>query len=267
MLTAPDLVACVVELVANHGTELERSQGHRAHALFLRLIDAVDPRLAEQLHAPAQIKPWTITPLPQQAQRLHNGDVYPLRVSFLQSSLYLPFARAFLEQPQRPIQIGEGLFSLQTIHTTHAGHPWAGVSAWSELIRKAVPADEITLHFGSPTVFSLGGNAWNKHRFGLLPDGGSVFKSLLKRWNAYSPNQIDPMIFENVDILPKKLNLQTEMLLMTKSQQLGFIGTVTYKISGEDISRHLITALADAAIYLGVGAKTTQGMGLVRRIA
>ncbi len=266
MQTSPDLVACVVELAASQSSRLERSQGHRAHALFLDLIAATDPALSAQLHAAAPIKPWTITPLPQQARRLHGGEVYPLRVAFLQAALYLPFARTFLEQPQRELRLGEGIFRLQAIHTTSASSPWAGVSAWSALFGQAVPADEITLHFAAPTVFSLADTPWTKNRAALLPDGETVFTSLAKRWNAFSPHQFDLNLFRLVDILPKRYDLRTEMLLMGKSKQLGFVGTVTYKIAGEETSCQQLSALADAALYLGVGAKTTQGMGLVRRI-
>lgn len=263
---SPDLVACVVQLAARQGTRLERSQGHRAHALFLNLIEATDPALAERLHADAPIKPWTITPLPQHAQRLHSGDVYPLRVAFLQSELYLPFARTFLEQPARDIQLGEGHFSLQAIQTTSGGHPWAGTSAWSELIAKAIPADQITLQFGSPTAFSQGSDEGGKKRIGLFPDGAAVFGSLLRRWNAFSPRQLDEALLDGLDILPKRYELRTEVMLMRKNEQLGFTGRITYKITGDELSRHLLAALADAALYLGVGYKTTQGMGLVRRI-
>ncbi|MBP8250775.1 MAG: CRISPR-associated endoribonuclease Cas6 [Herpetosiphon sp.] len=264
--TSPDLMACVVHLSAVRGLQMERSQGHRAHALFLNVIEASDPVLAERLHADVPIKPWTIAPLAQRNTQLRIGDGYPLRVAFLQADLYLPFARTFLEQPQRDVTLGAGVFRLHSIQTTAQSSHWAGVTAWSELIAKAVPADYITLRFASPTAFAQGTDKYGKKRISLFPNGEAVFGSLLRRWNAFSPRQLDENILDAVDILPKRYELKTEVMLMRKNEQLGFVGDISYKITGDETARHVVSALADAALYLGVGYKTTHGMGLVRRI-
>jgi CRISPR-associated endoribonuclease Cas6 len=58
--------------------------------------------------------------------------------------------------------------------------------------------------------------------------------------------------------------LRTEMLRFAKSPQLGFTGFCRYTLRGDDADLRWINALADAAFFLGVGYKTTQGMGLVR---
>lgn len=265
MITAPDVVACVLDLVAMKSSPIEYSQGRRAHALFLDIVKASDPILATQLHADAPFKPWTVTPLTIQTKQIQHGAGYRLRVALLQSGLYLPFARTFLDQPLREIRLDQAIFTLRAIHTTPVNSPWAGVSTWKTLIDNARPTNEISLHFGAPTTFALSGNQWSKNRSWILPDGETVFKSLLKRWNAFSPQPIDLGLLANVDILPKQFDLHTEMLVL-KNQQVGFMGKVTYKLDGAEADRRLLAMLADAALYLGVGAKTTQGMGLVRRI-
>jgi len=267
MLAQPELIACVLELTATHGTQLERTQGHRAHALFLHLMQESDPVLAEQLHAASQTKPWTVTPLPQQARRLHNGETYPLRIAFLQASLYWPFAQTFLQRPNRQLRLGSSNFNLQAIHTTKQHSPWAGVSSWQSLIDQAQPTDEISLWFATPTCFKLGRDRQGKQRVGLIPDGQSVFQSLLRRWNAFAPTPLaSPEQIEHLDIQIKRYQLRTEML-HAQDKQLGFMGKVSYKLDGDAHERRILATLADAALYLGIGAKTTQGMGLVQRIS
>ncbi|WP_110515523.1 CRISPR-associated endoribonuclease Cas6 [Herpetosiphon llansteffanensis] len=266
MLAQPELIACVLELTAAHGTQLERTQGHRAHALFLELIKASDPALSEQLHAASQTKPWTVTPLPQQARRLHNGESYPLRVAFLQANLYWPFAQSFLQRPQQQLRLGSSNFKLHAIHTTSQDSAWAGTSTWQTLVDQAQASDEVTLWFATPTCFKLGRDRTGKQRIGVLPDGQSVFQSLLRRWNAFAPTPLASCEqLEQFDIQIKRYQLHTDML-HAQNKQLGFLGKVCYKLAGDLHERRILTTLADAAMYLGVGAKTTQGMGLVQRL-
>jgi CRISPR/Cas system endoribonuclease Cas6 (RAMP superfamily) len=54
------------------------------------------------------------------------------------------------------------------------------------------------------------------------------------------------------------------MLQFNKSQQVGFVGNCTYQLHGLPADLRLLHTLARAAFFLGVGYKTTQGMGLVR---
>jgi CRISPR-associated endoribonuclease Cas6 len=57
------------------------------------------------------------------------------------------------------------------------------------------------------------------------------------------------------------------MLRFRRSYQIGFTGRVTYGLMADnEIARAQLNALADAALYLGVGYKTTMGMGQTRRI-
>jgi CRISPR-associated endoribonuclease Cas6 len=50
--------------------------------------------------------------------------------------------------------------------------------------------------------------------------------------------------------------------------QKGFVGMVTYEVKrGTPELAHIVNALADLALYAGVGYKTTMGMGQCRRVA
>ena len=261
----PDLIACVMQLRATEGALMERTQGHRAHALFLHIINHADPQLAQQLHASQRYKPWTIAPLQRRERRLRQGTGYQLRICFLQSELYAPFARTFIQGTPPPLQLGDASLVLQEI-TTSDQHPWAGLVSWHELIGQARPASTISLQFVTPTAFALSDDRHGRKRIGLFPDGTAVWSSLLRRWNHFAPAPMPQDLLDEVEIRPSEYALHTEMLQFSKSKQLGFVGTISYQIEASQTNLHLLAALADAAFYLGVGYKTTQGMGLVRRI-
>jgi CRISPR/Cas system endoribonuclease Cas6 (RAMP superfamily) len=57
------------------------------------------------------------------------------------------------------------------------------------------------------------------------------------------------------------------MLRFRRAMQVGFVGRVTYGLMADDEPlRCQLNALAGAALYTGVGMKTTMGMGQCRRV-
>jgi CRISPR-associated endoribonuclease Cas6 len=64
------------------------------------------------------------------------------------------------------------------------------------------------------------------------------------------------------------LNIKTEMLTNYDSSFVGIVGEVSYRILGdvEPLAIKQINALADFALYCGLGRKTPMGMGMTRRI-
>lgn len=261
----PDLFACVLRLQALDGVMLERTQGHRAHGLFLELMRLSDPELAAALHAQAVVKPFTVAPMAGEARRLQTGSVYNLRVTLLRSTLFAPFVRSFLQPGERPpLVLGDARFALREVLATPGSHPWAGIATWAQLLAGARPMEEVALQFITPTAFTLGSDGAGRKQIGLFPDGGAVFGSLLRRWNELAPVEIAADLLERVEILPCRYDLHTEILHFSKSPQLGFVGRCVYRVHAAPDDLVLVHALARAAFYLGVGYKTTQGMGVVR---
>jgi CRISPR-associated endoribonuclease Cas6 len=260
----PDLYACVLRLDALTNTRLERTQGHRAHGLFLELLRQVDPELATALHAPAPTKPFTVAPLQGSMQRLRSGSGYTLRIALLRSDLFPAFARSFLQPGAPEIRLGDAGFAVREVLVTPGAHPWTSLATWDELRDQAAAAGELTVHFVTPTAFTSGVDAAGHKRIELFPQPAAVFGSLLRRWNDLAPTPIDPELLGRVEIAPSSYVLRTEMLRFAKSPQLGFTGFCRYTLRGDDADLRWINALADAAFFLGVGYKTTQGMGLVR---
>ena len=260
----PDLFACVLRLDALEETELERTQGHRAHALYLALMQQADPALAESLHAGASTRPFTVAPLQREPRRLRPGSTYTLRITLLCGDLFSPLARLFLPTQKRELRLGTARFALHEMIVTPGGHPWAGITSWEALIEEAQPVEELTFHFFTPTAFTLGSDAAGRKRIGLFPEPEIVFGSLLRRWNDLASRPLPEDLLERVTILPSQYQLRTEMLQFSKSQQLGCTGECTYHLRGNPSDLCQVHTLARAAFFLGVGYKTTQGMGLVR---
>jgi CRISPR-associated endoribonuclease Cas6 len=262
----PDLVACVMRLVALEGATLERTQGHRVHALFLDLMRRSDPALAAMLHADGPVKPFTVASLQERGRRLQAGDEYVVRLALLRGDLYLPFASVFLRGTPPELQVGTARFAVREVQTTPEGHPWAGVASWSDLVARARPEETIAFDFVTPTAFSQSEDARGKKQYGLFPEPKAVFGSLLRRWNLLAPAPLPADLLERLEVLPSRYELRTAMLRFGKGPQLGFTGYCAYQVHGPETERVLLAMLAEAAFFLGVGYKTTQGMGLVRRV-
>lgn len=260
----PDVYACVLRLDALAEAHMERTQGHRAHGLFLELLRRADPELAVALHAPASTKPFTIAPLSAQAQQMRPGESYAVRVALLRAPLFPAFARAFLHPGNHELRLGQARFAVREVLATPGGHPWVHATTWAELLHAARPCPSLTLHFVTPTAFTLGTDEQGRKQIGLFPEPAAVFGSLLRRWNDLASVPLPSDVLSRVTILPSRYELSTTMLHFSTSPQLGFVGQCRYQLRGSADDLRTLNALAAAAFFLGVGYKTTQGMGLVR---
>ncbi|NET16274.1 MAG: CRISPR system precrRNA processing endoribonuclease RAMP protein Cas6, partial [Okeania sp. SIO1H6] len=86
------------------------------------------------------------------------------------------------------------------------------------------------------------------------------------RWDKYSGMEFKKIPLES--IYPSYLDINTEIVSDSRSKFIGVVGEVTYRIFGDiepEKIKH-INALADFAIYCGLGRKTPMGMGMVRRL-
>lgn len=145
--------------------------------------------------------------------------------------------------------------------TPQVNQPWANACDYSQLYDRASETNRsIALSLATPTAFRQG-------KFdSVLPTKECVFNSLLSRWNKYSGIEISQPILDAV--FPSFVNIKTEVTSNYHSSFIGVVGEVTYRILGdvEPLVIKQINALADFAIYCGLGRKTPMGMGMVRRI-
>lgn len=97
-----------------------------------------------------------------------------------------------------------------------------------------------------------------------MPLPEMVFGSLLRKWNAYAPQELtldgDP---PGSDITVKRYHLSTRMLEYGTFRQIGFTGTIEYNLKKlNSDNRHAAGVLNLFAYFAGIGAKTTMGMGM-----
>ena len=135
-------------------------------------------------------------------------------------------------------------------------------STYAQLYEQASEEErQIHLRFCTPTTFRQ-----TKYDC-ALPTKEFVFQSLLRRWNHYSNIPIPETILE--PIYPSFFEIRTEIVIDSRSKLIGCVGNITFQILGEVEAPIIkqINALANFALYAGVGRKTPMGMGMVRRYA
>lgn len=266
------LHALVLKLRAEQAAELPRTHGHQAHAFFLRMVQAADPALAEQLHDPQTRKPFTVSSLQAptrqhpNAVRVGAGAAVWLRVTLLDDALFGPFMARFLRPETPPLRLGPATLHVEEVVGTREGHTLAGYSDFSTLLSQAGADREIQLHFSSPTAFSLGQAPGGKKRMCVLPEPALVFDSLLRKWNQLAPADLalDPALRQTVEehTVIAQHELCTAMFQFPRHLQVGFTGRCRFVTPiGDTEQLRALNALADFAMYAGVGYKTTMGMG------
>ncbi|QKQ76340.1 CRISPR-associated endoribonuclease Cas6 [Nostoc sp. TCL240-02] len=254
--------------------------GRHLHALFLTLVSSVDKELGDLLHDSTADKAFTLSPLQINSPLLKGGrggsklqysHQQPIpagtpcwwRISLLDDTLFGKLTQLWLNlNPNRPWHLGPADLYITSIQgTPQSIQPWANASTYAQLYEEASERNSsINLTFSTPTAFRQG------QYDTTLPTRESVFNSLLSRWNKYSGIEFTQIAIES--IFPSFVNIHTEILADSRSKFIGIVGEVTYKILGavEPIQIKQINALADFALYSGVGRKTTMGMGMTRRL-
>ncbi|MEH2052173.1 CRISPR-associated endoribonuclease Cas6 [Nostoc sp.] len=254
--------------------------GRHLHALFLTLVSSVDTTLGDRLHDSTADKAFTLSPLQINSPLLKGGKggfklqyshQQPIpagtpcwwRISLLDDTLFGKLTQLWLNlNPNRPWHLGPADLYITSIQgTAQSIQPWANASTYAQLYEQASERNSsINLSFSTPTAFRQG------QYDTTLPTRESVFNSLLSRWNKYSGIEFTHIAIES--IFPSFVNIHTEILADSRSKFIGIIGEVNYKILGqiEPIQIKQINALAEFALYSGVGRKTTMGMGMTRRL-
>lgn len=165
------------------------------------------------------------------------------------------------------IRLGDAHFLVSEILTTPGSHPWAGFTTVSELqaCLDKPPPESFKFEFHSPTSFKLQGS-----HVELIPYPKHVFGSLATAWRALTGENmvaaLENFAAQNLQLILHRLDRRA--LTLHNHPQLGIVGLVEYKFQSPDNSRmaRALSLLADLAFYTGMGRKTAQGMGMVRRL-
>jgi CRISPR-associated endoribonuclease Cas6 len=261
--------------------------GRHLHSLFLSLVSSVDRSLGNELHQNQANKAFALSPLQmvgrlpariryQYRQPIQEGTPCWWRISLLDDALFSHLQQLWLNlNPATAWHLGPADLKITSIlGTAQSTQPWANFCNYGQLYEQASATErKLTLEFCTPTAFRQG-------KFDTtFPTGELVFGSLLRRWNQHSGIEFPLEVLE--PIFPSVYELKTEIILDPRSQFehtgakvdprsrfIGCVGQVTFQILGNvepDRIQH-INALADYALYAGVGRKTTMGMGMTRRL-
>jgi CRISPR-associated endoribonuclease Cas6 len=290
------LTSLVLTLKPREAASAPPHLGRAAHAALLRAVDAAHPALAAQLHdAPPGAsgpKPFTCSSLmgKRAEGRLDPNGAYTLRYTALTSELadLLPSLfegpkpeaggrkpevgdpQSEIQNPISAIELDGVLFDVTGATCDPAVQPWAAQTTFEELsapwlLGRAEPARHITFQFTSPTTFHSGG------RSVPLPLPELVLGSLLERWNAYAPVALpeETRRFAAECMAVSRYELTTRSLPFKEGAvKIGMVGQVTFAATRYDrYWLSLIHLLAEFALFAGVGAGVTMGMGQARPLA
>ncbi len=270
----------VLNLVPQSPIPAQFLTGRHLHALFFNLVSSVDRKLGDYLHQSTADKAFTVSPLQPQRRQIQPGikentlqwehqKAIPTgtpcwwRISLLDDTLFSQLTQLWLNiNPEHPWHLGPAdLYITRILGTPQANQPWANANSYAEIYQEASETNRvISLNFATPTAFRQG-------QFDTaLPTRECVFNSLLHRWNKYSSIEIDNIAIES--IFPSFVDIRTEVLADSRSKFIGIVGEVVYRLLGdvEPLAIKQINALADFALYSGVGRKTPMGMGMTRRL-
>ncbi|MEB3828064.1 CRISPR-associated endoribonuclease Cas6 [Phormidium sp. CCY1219] len=267
----------VINLVPESAISPQFLQGRHLHALFLNLVNSVNPTLASNLHEQKTEKAFTISPLQVSKSSGSSGHLLQWnhqkaippgtscwwRVSLLDDSLFGNLTQLWLTlNRDRLWKLGSAELQITKIlGTPHSSQPWANFSSYPQLYENASSEQrKIEFAFCTPTAFRQG-----KYD-SCLPTRESLFNSLLHRWNKYSNIALSESLLSG--IFPSYVNIHSEIVADKRSKFIGCVGVMSYAILGQvppEVIRD-INVLADFALYCGAGRKTPMGMGMIRRL-
>ena len=198
---------------------------------------------------------------------------------------YLPF-RILAVQPSNLISDGEFPIAKFPIPNSQSEFPnpqssspnpqsairnsqsvWSALTSYQELsapylLAKLTPPRRITFQFASPTSFKSGG----MHIPLPLPE--LVFNSLLERWNAYAPVLFPPETrrYAAECLALSRYRLSSRSIpVKSLGMRVGGVGEATYiSLNYDRYWMSLISVLARFAMFSGVGAGASMGLGQCR---
>lgn len=270
--------------------------GNQVQAAFLDMVRQSDSALSEWLHAPNQRRPYTLGLLQgfnhltttqleearrkQQMVQVLPEQVYWLRITMLDASVFSSFAQSLITNPRTlTVRIGNARFGISRLLSTpnpeSASSSWVAYSSFAEIRASNAPQRQYNFEFATPTAFSMGQKAWGK-LLKVFPEPAYVFESLARQWELFAPAHLrieaeglTPRAIAawcEEQVLVARYVLETSYLPSSKFGQAGFQGAVTYEVKGipTAVEAQWLSALARFAVFAGVGYKTTMGMGQAR---
>lgn len=260
--------------------------GRAAHALLLNTTRAYNPALAETLHDELGLRPFTVSNLMGHFSKgkLDLNQTYLLRLTAMTSELAVILQQAASEGPLAPgkvIELDYIPFRVEAISPSfqikdqqskieNPQSPWSAATSYQELsaallLAREPAARRISLQFTSPTTFK----SQEKHVPVPLPE--LVFGSLLERWNAFAPIAFpsEAKRYAAECLALGRYRLSTRPVPMKSGGlRVGAVGEASYtSINYDRYWMSLMGVLAAFALFSGVGAGVSMGLGQCRQAA
>lgn len=248
---------------------IQPTTGRFVNALFYNLLNDIYPSMAEELHDLSAEKPFTLSPLHAKFEHLEHSrllkiDVnYPVwfRVTILDDKIFFKLVHHIKQRKIKEVFLDKTIFNVANIYLTKDQHTLANFTTFEDLWNNHTYFKSFTFDFMTPTSFS-------KNDFDYpLPEPSLVFKSLFKKWNAFSSFPIPDVMFKKLinHITVSRFDIRTQSLLFHKYKKIGFVGNVTFFTNFKKFDYlSLFNMLSFFAFYSGVGRKTTMGMGQIK---
>ncbi|MBD1835385.1 CRISPR system precrRNA processing endoribonuclease RAMP protein Cas6 [Cyanobacteria bacterium FACHB-472] len=248
------LYSLVVELAAADRGHIPPTLSRALHGLVMNWLNLGNPQIADSVHA-SQESPLSLSGLlgNRRPRGTQAGDNFYFRVCLLDGSLMEPLLVGIEKWGTQPLVLGQFAFALRSIYTLPGTHRLAGSADYRLLANTPQTTIDIELNFLSPTSF--------KQSRGIqpFPLPELVFGSLLRRWNAFAPEELNFPAVE-WEGLVSAYELKTYALKMEGGSEIGSQGWVRYRFPNAEQAK-LATVLAHFAFFSGVGRKTSMGMG------
>lgn len=279
--------AIVIHAFPRTDLPITHAQGKVLHGLFYEILQKASAAKGDEVHSTDGLKPFSTALLLNERQRraehLRAGEEIKIRFTFLDGSLYPLLARYFLSTPDLSFDlVRTELTVARILSTPQSGEEWAGCASFEDLYVNASDTDkQFTFQFATPTFFKRGGGPAYPDLLVPLPLPDLVFGSLLRNWNQFSPssfveaNLLKEICSHHLEMTHHRITSQLARLVFPRDEGQyrtmtfpGFVGSCSFRLV-ELHDRTVIktlNALADFAFYAGVGAKTTMGFGVARRV-
>jgi CRISPR-associated endoribonuclease Cas6 len=229
------------------------------HGFFFSLLP---PSIAETLHKPSRYKPfclWApkIFRFIKNNQPSETNSVLTITISFLKDELFSPFLFKLTEN-RKNLFLGPYKVSLlQTSGSLIKNDEYITFDDFFNMKAK----NYLYFQAITPISFKKGDIDYP------LPDPKIFFKSLINKWNYFSPFRIEvdlkKVLEEKLCIVYSKIRTY-KIKLSLGSAVTGFKGKVVFYGKGlTDEELKWLNILGHFSRYAGVGRKTTMGLGMV----
>jgi len=264
-----DIASIKLKLKPQHNNCVPWWLGRAAQALFLASLRRVHPKLSTQIHDGDGIKPFTSSNLVGSSSGANVIDIHPSQTLWLRFTTLHPDLTAIALNGLVPMWYVEGIrlhdqpFRVLDVQTQDTQSPWAGTMQYKNMLTSMQKTPRaVTITFASPTAFK----DTKAGRYVPYPLPELVFGSLLDRWNAHTSQPLSPDLrqFALEHAAMQHLDVRSKTISFSRSRHsavTGFVGSVTYRLNGDEALCRQLAVLGQFAKFSGIGVRTTIGLG------